>query len=211
MPTYFLGLIGYKTLPISGSSTSSFTLNPYIDFYLMLDVSGSMSMPSTTAEQARLQAVNPDNLCNYPTGCTFACHFTAQGGCGQSYQGPYPPVGTSRNPPTNPSPGGYCQGFIISRLGTSRTVYASGNNYQQRQYGELEQHPGQLVPDGRHHVVHPAAHGRGRLCGEPAPVDGVDDRKQRRHLQSIPRRHVPVHPEPLLLQQSATTTRARSA
>jgi Flp pilus assembly protein TadG len=124
VPTYFLGLIGYKTLPISGSSTSSFTLNPYIDFYLMLDVSGSMSMPSTTDEQARLQAVNPDNLCNYSTGCTFACHFTAQNGCGQSCQGNYPSSGSA----TNPSPGGYCQGFIISRLGTSKTTYASGNN-----------------------------------------------------------------------------------
>jgi Flp pilus assembly protein TadG len=128
VPTYFLGLIGYKTLPISGSSTSSFTLNPYIDFYLMLDVSGSMSMPSTTAEQARLQAVNPDNLGQYPTGCTFACHFAMSGGCDQSQQGPIPAVGTTRNPGTNPSPGGYCQGFIISRLGTTKTVYSSGNN-----------------------------------------------------------------------------------
>jgi len=124
VPTYFLGLIGYKTIPVSGSSTSSFTLPAYIDFYLMLDVSGSMSMPSTTAEQARLQAVNPDNMSIYPTGCTFACHFTAQNGCGQGNQGPYPSVGST----TNPSPGGYCQGFIITRLGTSKTTYSSGNN-----------------------------------------------------------------------------------
>jgi Flp pilus assembly protein TadG len=128
VPTYFLGLIGFRTIPISGSSTSSFTLNPYIDFYLMLDVSGSMGMPSTAAEQARLQAVNPDNLCNYNSGCTFACHFAAQGACSQSCQGPYPAVGTTLHPGTNPSPGGYCQGFIISRLGTSQTTYASGNN-----------------------------------------------------------------------------------
>ena len=129
VPTYFLGLIGYKHIPISGSSTSSFTLNPYIDFYLMLDTSGSMGMPSTAAEQARLQAVNPDNQCNYNSGCTFACHFTAQSACSQSCQGPYPPVGTASSPsPTNPSPGGYCQGFIISRLGTTQTIYASGNN-----------------------------------------------------------------------------------
>jgi Flp pilus assembly protein TadG len=128
VPTYFLGLIGFKTIPISGSSTSSFTLNPYIDFYLMLDVSGSMGMPSTAAEQARLQAVNSDNMCNYNTGCTFACHFTAQGACSQSCQGPYPAVGTTLHPGTNPSPGGYCQGFIISRLGTTQTIYSSGNN-----------------------------------------------------------------------------------
>jgi Flp pilus assembly protein TadG len=122
VPTYFLGLIGYRTIPIAGSSTASFKLPSYIDFYLMLDVSGSMGMPSTSAEQARLQAVNPDSLGLYPSGCTFACHFTAQGGCGN--QGPIPAVGSA----TNPWPGGYCQGFIISRLGTSKTTYSSGNN-----------------------------------------------------------------------------------
>jgi Flp pilus assembly protein TadG len=117
--TFFLGIIGFKTIPLSGTSSASYTLPGYIDFYLMLDVSGSMSMPSTAAEQARLQAVNPDNFTNYPSGCTFACHFTAQNACGQSTQGPYPAVGK----PTNPSPGGYCQGFIISRLGTTPVAF----------------------------------------------------------------------------------------
>jgi Flp pilus assembly protein TadG len=124
VPTYFLGMIGYRTIALTGSSASTYKLPSYIDFYLMLDVSGSMGMPSTAAEQARLQAVNPDNMGIYPTGCTFACHFTAQGGCGQGNQGPIPSVGSA----TNPSPGGYCQGFIISRLGTSNTTYGSGNN-----------------------------------------------------------------------------------
>ncbi|MGA8652196.1 MAG: pilus assembly protein TadG-related protein [Xanthobacteraceae bacterium] len=121
VPTFFLGIIGYPNISVTGQSTSSYTLPNYIDFYLMLDVSGSMGMPSTTAEQARLQAVNPDNFGQYPTGCTFACHFTAQGACGQSSQGPIPAVGQ----PTNPSPGGYCQGFIISRLGTSPVSFAN--------------------------------------------------------------------------------------
>jgi Flp pilus assembly protein TadG len=112
--TNFMGLIGFKKITIAGSSTATYSLPVYIDFYLMLDVSGSMGMPSTAAEQDRLQAVNPDNMGLYPTGCTFACHFTAQNGCGQGNQGPTPAVGK----PTNPSPGGYCQGFIISRLGT---------------------------------------------------------------------------------------------
>jgi Flp pilus assembly protein TadG len=130
VPTFFLGMIGHSTISVSGNSTSSYTLPSYIDFYLMLDVSGSMGMPSTAAEQARLQAVNPDNLLGsngYPTGCTFACHFAAQGACpqtGNPYQGPYPAPGQ----PTNPNPGGYCQGFIISRLGTSPVSFASGTN-----------------------------------------------------------------------------------
>jgi Flp pilus assembly protein TadG len=126
VPTFFLGLMGYSNLAINGQSSSSYTLPSYIDFYMMLDVSGSMGMPSTSAEQLRLQAVNPDNLGQYPTGCTFACHFAAQGGCSQSNQGPTPAVGK----PTNPSPGGYCQGFIISRLGTTPVSFTSGNNSQ---------------------------------------------------------------------------------
>jgi Flp pilus assembly protein TadG len=134
IPTYFLGLLGHKNILLNGSSTASFTLPSYIDFYLMLDVSGSMSFPSTTSEQQRLMAVNPDNLNGsngYPSGCQFACHFTAQGACPQSspsnpFQGSIPAVGTSRSPGTNPSPGGYCQGFIISRLGTTPTSFASG-------------------------------------------------------------------------------------
>jgi Flp pilus assembly protein TadG len=43
VPTYFMGIFGYKNITISGTSTSTFTMPTYIDFYLMLDVSGSMS------------------------------------------------------------------------------------------------------------------------------------------------------------------------
>jgi len=118
VPTYFLGIIGQSNVAISGTSTASYLLPTYIDFYLMLDVSGSMSFPATTAEQTRLEAVNPDNYSLYPGGCTFACHFTAQGACGQSEQktGVPPAAYTSTY---NPNPGGYCQGFTISRLGTT--------------------------------------------------------------------------------------------
>jgi hypothetical protein len=132
VPTYFMGVMGFSNTSISGSSTASYTMPTYINFYLMLDVSGSMSFPSTAAEQARLMAVNPDNMQGnpgYPQGCQFACHFSAQGACGQTsssnpYQGPIPPAGSA----TNPNSGGYCQGFIISRLGTTPTSFASGTN-----------------------------------------------------------------------------------
>jgi Flp pilus assembly protein TadG/uncharacterized membrane protein len=137
VPTTFLKLIGQSSFTVTASSTASYTMPIYISFYMLLDVSGSMSFPSTLAEQARLQAVNPDNMNpntpgsnGYPNGCTFACHFTRQGACTQSgsgngpYQGPIPAVGSA----TNPSPGGYCQGFIISRLGTTPVSFASGNN-----------------------------------------------------------------------------------
>jgi Flp pilus assembly protein TadG len=109
--TYFLGLIGDKTITVTGSSTSSYTLPTYIDFYLMLDVSGSMSFPSTSAEQTRLEAVNPDNYTLYPNGCTFACHFTSQGACPASEQKLPAPPGAPANWLQ------YCQGFIVSRNG----------------------------------------------------------------------------------------------
>jgi Flp pilus assembly protein TadG len=133
-PTYFMKVLGQTSVSLSGISTATVTVSTYINFYLMLDVSGSMSFPSTAAEQARLMAVNPDNLSGsmgYPQGCQFACHFTSQGAC-QQYpqsgwsvgQGPIPAVGSS----SNPSPGGYCQGFLISRLGTTPEFFASGTN-----------------------------------------------------------------------------------
>jgi Flp pilus assembly protein TadG len=148
VPTFFMGAVAklmgnssaLGTVSISGTSTATYSLPTYIDFYLMLDVSGSMGMPSTTAEQNRLQAVNPDNIhsnhnLGYPTGCTFACHFARQGACpqtssdGDPWQGAYPSVG--QNIPSQwPSssggyPGGYCMGFIISRLGTNPTSFGS--------------------------------------------------------------------------------------
>jgi len=140
VPTYFLGVIGDSTITVNGSSTASYALPTYINFYLMLDVSGSMSMPSSAAEQARLMAVNPDNLLGnpgYAQGCQFACHFSAQGACAQNppnpatppyvYQGPIP-APSGNNSGTNPQSGGYCQGFIISRLGTNPVSFSSGNN-----------------------------------------------------------------------------------
>src|SRR4051812_42106223 len=105
--TFFLGVLGFNTLTLSGSSTSSAGLPLYQDFYLLLDVSGSMGLPSTTSEAQRLQAVNPDLYTFYTSGCTFACHFSPQWSCwNDSVQG-YP---------TN---GGYCLGYAITRVSQS--------------------------------------------------------------------------------------------
>jgi len=105
MPVIFMKVIGYTSLHLTGDSKSSAGLPLYLDFYLMLDVSASMGLPSTDSEQTRLAAVNPDNYSNYPTGCTLACHFATQDVCsngGQKY-------------PTN----NYCMGYPISRVSYS--------------------------------------------------------------------------------------------
>ncbi|QUD88240.1 TadE/TadG family type IV pilus assembly protein [Phenylobacterium montanum] len=101
-PTTFLGLFGFTTLPISAASSSQNGMPPYLDFYLLLDVSGSMGLPSTNSEETRLAAVNPDNKSLYPGGCTLACHFSGYQGYTLSRNG-----GNSHNPQVTscPTPG----------------------------------------------------------------------------------------------------------
>ena len=105
VPVIFMKAAGFSKLTVTGVSKASVTMPLYLDFYLMLDVSGSMGLPSTQAEQNRLSAVNPDNFSNYPTGCTFACHFQVQNVCGN---------GSQRYPTNN-----YCMGYAYSRLSQS--------------------------------------------------------------------------------------------
>jgi Flp pilus assembly protein TadG len=111
VPVTFMKVAGWSTMHISGSSNSSSSLPLYLDFYLMLDVSGSMGLPSTAAEAVRMQNINPDNYRQYPTGCTLACHFAPQNSaCTDS--------GTQGYPTNN-----YCMGYAISRV--SQSGYAA--------------------------------------------------------------------------------------
>src|ERR1700737_3851801 len=109
VPVVFMKVIGYQKLTVTGTSASAASLPPYLDFYLMLDVSGSMGLPSTDDEQTRLAAINPDNYALYPKGCTFACHFSAQS-CNMSG---YSNGGQKYN--TN----GYSLGYPMSRVSYS--------------------------------------------------------------------------------------------
>jgi Flp pilus assembly protein TadG len=124
MTTTFVKLIGYPTMNLSGTSQSAGSLPPYLDFYLLLDVSGSMGLPSTAAEETRLSSINPDNFVQYPTGCTLACHFAPQNSACVD-----PPV----TPPTNPASNyptsssftqqyntnNYCMGYSYTRVSQS--------------------------------------------------------------------------------------------
>ena len=102
VPTTFLKVINYSKLTVSGLSSSAATLPPYLDFYLTLDVSGSMGLPSTPAEQDRLGRINPDNWVQYRTAsgvsCTLACHFAPQNSACKD-----PPVTAPTAPPANPA------------------------------------------------------------------------------------------------------------
>jgi Flp pilus assembly protein TadG len=132
VPTVFMKIAGFPTMTITGTSTAGGKLPTYLDFYLMLDVSGSMGLPSTNAEQTRLAAVNPDDFSTYSNGCTFACHFQSSGSCsdpskGQKANAPgvYSPINSAY--PTN----NYCLGYLISRVSQSgyQNLLQTNTNY----------------------------------------------------------------------------------
>jgi Flp pilus assembly protein TadG len=122
VPAVFMKVLGYQTLTVSGYSKASASLPPYLDFYLTLDVSGSMGLPSTPSEAVRMQSINPDNFVQYPTGCTLACHFAPlKSACID------PPVTAPTAPPANPptsttsysqryNTNNACMGYAYSRV-----------------------------------------------------------------------------------------------
>jgi len=104
-PNMFASILKIAAINLGNSVTATLTMPQYLNFYLLLDVSGSMGIPSTNSEQTRLAAINPDYRTIYPGGCTIACHFTAYQAC------------TDKNGATS-----WCQGYNLSRTaGTSAT------------------------------------------------------------------------------------------
>jgi Flp pilus assembly protein TadG len=120
VPTTFMNVVGFNSLTVAGSSSASSSLPMYLDFFVMLDVSGSMGLPSTDAEETRLAAVNPDDYTVYPNGCTFACHFQSSGSCSDPPTKQKVLTGGATSPiysayPTN----NYCLGYLLTRVSQS--------------------------------------------------------------------------------------------
>ncbi|MFD1787208.1 TadE/TadG family type IV pilus assembly protein [Sphingomonas floccifaciens] len=65
----FGGILGMTSIPIGGTTETKAAVAPNIDFYIMLDTSGSMAFPSTSAGITLLRSKT--------NGCAFACHSTA--------------------------------------------------------------------------------------------------------------------------------------
>jgi hypothetical protein len=75
---HFGSLVGISRLALGGTSSALASLPKFLDFYVLTDVSGSMGIPTSAADQKRLILSNPDNrqeAAQYPGGCQFACHF----------------------------------------------------------------------------------------------------------------------------------------
>jgi hypothetical protein len=67
VPTTLMGLAGFKTLSLKGSTTAASALPTYIDFYLLLDNTPSMGVGATMTDINTLVANTKDK-------CAFACH-----------------------------------------------------------------------------------------------------------------------------------------
>ncbi|WP_028349327.1 TadE/TadG family type IV pilus assembly protein [Bradyrhizobium murdochi] len=134
VPVTFMKVVGFQKLTVTGVSSSAASLPPYLDFYLTLDVSGSMGLASTPAEQTRLSQVNPDNYRQYPTGCTFACHFAPQNSACTN-------TGTQAYPTNN-----YCMGYAISRVSQSGYKGLLSNTTVNSTYPKGKKLPDTMVP-----------------------------------------------------------------
>jgi len=177
VPVTFLTILGYQKISVGGSASSTASLSPYLDFYLLLDVSGSMGLPSTTAEAQRLQQISPDNFIQYPTGCTLACHFAPQNSAcvdpGKS--------NSTQGYPTN----GYCLGYAISRVSPSgfqnmlvlqnpQGKYAFKNsNPKSTNYQKYQQIPSTMVSGLPGSLNTDASYGLPAVAS--CPKDGSDD------------------------------------
>ncbi len=64
----FGNLLSLASIPIGGTTTTNAKIAPNIDFYVMLDTSGSMAFPATSDGITLLRSKTG--------GCAFACHST---------------------------------------------------------------------------------------------------------------------------------------
>ncbi|MBJ7501298.1 MAG: hypothetical protein JHC57_16195 [Sphingopyxis sp.] len=67
----FGGILGIDTLTVSGTSSASAAQPPNVDFYLAMDNSPSMLLPSTSDGITKILAATKPAK---PDGCAFACH-----------------------------------------------------------------------------------------------------------------------------------------
>jgi Flp pilus assembly protein TadG len=75
MPSNFGRLAGVKLMNYRGNAGAQAKMPKFLDFYLLIDASASMGLPSTIAGQNQLASASPDGRQTSGDGCQFACHF----------------------------------------------------------------------------------------------------------------------------------------
>jgi Flp pilus assembly protein TadG len=85
VPTMFLGVMGKTAMTVTGTSTSTANMPLYIDFYLLLDNSPSMSVGATPADVATMVNATSASSFGSNQNCAFACHDVAAGATDNFY------------------------------------------------------------------------------------------------------------------------------
>lgn len=68
----FSKILGKASLTIKGSASANATKAPFINFYLVMDTSPSMLLPSTSAGLTQMRSLTSTSYLS--KGCAFACH-----------------------------------------------------------------------------------------------------------------------------------------
>jgi Flp pilus assembly protein TadG len=76
VPTFFSGVIGMSTIPISGHAQATASPLTYVNYYILLDISNSMGIAASLSDQISLYNAT---LAKYGSGCQFGCHVPDTG------------------------------------------------------------------------------------------------------------------------------------
>jgi len=76
VPTFFAGIVGLSSIPISGHAQATTTPLTYIRYYILLDISQSMGIGATAADMSALymRIANNGQGTGGEAGCVFGCH-----------------------------------------------------------------------------------------------------------------------------------------
>jgi Flp pilus assembly protein TadG len=85
VPTMFLGVMGKTAMTVTGTSASTANMPLYIDFYLLLDNSPSMSVGATPTDVAAMVSATSASSFGSNQNCAFACHDVASGATDNFY------------------------------------------------------------------------------------------------------------------------------
>ena len=76
VPTFFSAVLGYDSIPVSGSAKTSAKPLVYVNYYILVDASQSMGIASTAAAMTKLYnlVVSNKSGSGSEAGCVFGCH-----------------------------------------------------------------------------------------------------------------------------------------
>jgi Flp pilus assembly protein TadG len=159
---YFPGILKFSAISLTSNSKGSASFPPNIDFYLLLDNSGSMAIPATQAGINTMMA-NTKGQDGAGVGCAFACH-------------------QSNPSDLNPqNPGGVDNYQLALNLGVTTRIQLVGSAVKQLAQtatGTKSKH----LSDGGLHLQHRFQQHVGEHAGGAAHLEPLDHRQPAKRL-----------------------------